>query len=118
MALSCTIVGQRLMDIRLLGPIEMQEGARRLGPTDFGGRKPRQLLEILLTERGHVVPRDRLIELLWADDPPRDVEATLDTYASLVRKRIGPDRLRTVKPGYAIDCLGTEVDVDRFQALA
>ncbi|HEX6511268.1 MAG TPA: BTAD domain-containing putative transcriptional regulator [Chloroflexota bacterium] len=106
------------MNIRLLGALQIERGGERLGPGDFAGRKPKQLLEILLNERGHIVPRDRLIELLWPADPPLNADATLDTYVSLVRKRLGSGELRSVKPGYLIDCSHAEVDVDRFEALA
>jgi len=39
------------LQISLFGPLEILDGSRRLGPADLGGLKPKQLLQILLTER-------------------------------------------------------------------
>lgn len=113
------------MRIRLLGPLEIEDGPRRLGPADFGGGKPKQLLEILLTERGKVVSKDRIADLLWHDELPQDASATIDTYVSVLRRHLEPATtharnsryIRRIRPGYLFDTSETEVDVDRFQAL-
>jgi len=113
------------MHIRLLGPLEIKDGPRRLGPADFSGRKPKQLLEILLTERGRVVSKDRIADLLWHDELPQDASATIDTYVSVLRRHLEPATLRArdsryirrVRPGYLFDASEVELDVDRFQAL-
>ncbi len=113
------------MHIRLLGPLEIEDGPRQLGPADFGGRKPKQLLEILLTERGRVVSKDRIADLLWHDELPQDASATIDTYVSVLRRHLEPATLhardsryvRRGHPGYLFDASEVEVDVDRFQAL-
>src|SRR5215469_18609830 len=113
------------MHIRLLGPLEIEDGTRRLGPADFSGRKPKQLLEILLTERGRVVPKDRIADLLWHDELPENASATIDTYMSVLRRHLEPTTrqardsryIRRRRPGYFFDTSQVEVDVDRFQAL-
>ncbi|HEX6551524.1 MAG TPA: BTAD domain-containing putative transcriptional regulator [Ktedonobacteraceae bacterium] len=113
------------MHIRLLGTLEIEDGVRRLGPGDFGGRKPKQLLEILLTERGKVVSKDRIADLLWPEELPQDASATIDTYVSVLRRHLEPASLhardsryiRRIRPGYLFDTSQVEVDVDRFQAL-
>src|SRR5260370_23378326 len=113
------------MQIRLLGALEIVDGPRRLGSADLGGRKPKQLLEILLTERGRVVSKDRLADLLWHDELPQDASATIDTYVSVLRRHLEPSTLhardsryvRRGHPGYLFDASEVEVDVDRFQAL-
>jgi hypothetical protein len=48
------------MRIHLFGSLLLELGERRLGPRDFGGVKPKQVLEILLAARGRPVPKDRL----------------------------------------------------------
>ena len=50
--------------MRMFGPLQLQAGGTRLGPRDLGGVKPKQLLEVLLLERGRPVPKDRIAELL------------------------------------------------------
>ena len=37
---------------------------------DLGPRLQRALLAILVVEAGHVVPVDRLLDLLWREEPP------------------------------------------------
>jgi DNA-binding SARP family transcriptional activator len=113
------------MHIRLLGPLEIEDGQRRFGPTDLGGRKPKQLLEILLNERGRVVSKDRIVDLIWPDELPQNAAATLDTYISVLRRHLEPYTIRArdshyihrVHPGYLFDASDVEIDVDRFQAL-
>jgi hypothetical protein len=46
---------------------------RCLGPRDFGGVKPKQLLEALLIQRGRPLTKDQLAEMIWGDSPPRRV---------------------------------------------
>ena len=50
--------------IRLFGSIAVVHAGRTLGPRDFGGSRPKQVLEILLAARGSPVPVDRLAEML------------------------------------------------------
>ena len=50
--------------IRLFGSIAVVHAGRTLGPRDFGGSRPKQVLEILLAARGRPVPVDRLAEML------------------------------------------------------
>ena len=113
------------MYIRLFGSLQIEDGQRWVGPDDLGGRKPKQLLEILLNERGRVVSKDRIVDLLWPDDLPQNAAATLDTYVSVLRRHLEPTivrardsrYLRRVHPGYLFDASEVEIDVDRFQAL-
>ena len=49
------------MEFRILGPLEVWEGDRRL---PLGGAKHRALLAILILNANRVVATDRLIELL------------------------------------------------------
>lgn len=114
------------MDIRLFGPMTIEDGPRRLGPADLGGRKPKQILEILLTERGHVVSKDRIADLLWPEGGPENPAGTIDTYVSVLRRHLEPSvarakeykRVRTVRPGYLFDTSDAEIDTDRFGRLA
>ena len=51
-----------MVQFRLLGPLEAQDGERRV---ELGRPKQRALLAVLLVHANHVVPLDRLIEELW-----------------------------------------------------
>jgi pimeloyl-ACP methyl ester carboxylesterase len=73
----------------MLGRLELAVARRTLGPRDLGGVKPKQLLEILLLERGRTVPKERLADLLWGDRLPQRVAATIETYVSVLRRALG-----------------------------
>jgi DNA-binding SARP family transcriptional activator len=113
---------QRLV-IRLFGPLQIEDGERMLGPRDLGGARPRQVLEILLMARGHRVPTDRLAELLWAQEQPQDAAASLQTFVSMLRRRLVPDRERarelvvTEPEAYRFATDRVELDLDRFDEL-
>jgi len=111
-----------MLTVRMFGSIELDVDQRRLGVGDFGARKPKQLLEILLCERGHAVAKDRIADLLWGQSLPRNPAATLETYMSVLRRQLAPDRperqlLVTEPGGYRIAAERIDVDIDRFDVL-
>jgi DNA-binding SARP family transcriptional activator len=112
--------GRRVLSVRLLGPLSVEDGSRVLGPRDFGGIKPKQLLEMLLCEGGRPVSKDRLADGLWGDRLPRNVEATLETYVSVLRRALGElgrDIVVTEQRAYRCALDRVSRDVDDFDAL-
>jgi DNA-binding SARP family transcriptional activator len=103
------------IEIRILGPLEaVCDGTQ----VRLGGPRQRALLALLATRAGTIVPRDRLIDELWGDEPPESALNVLQTYVSHLRKALPADLLLTRPPGYALD-LGThELDLRRFERLA
>ena len=95
-------------------------------PVDLGPRLQRALLAILVVEAGHVVPVDRLIDLLWREEPPAAAIASVQAYISQLRRVLEPGRparaparvLTTQEPGYVLRIADDQVDALRFQALA
>jgi len=59
---------------------------------DLGRRLQRTLLAILLVDAGHVVPADRLIDLLWREEPPTAAIASVQAYISQLRRVLEPER--------------------------
>jgi hypothetical protein len=51
-------------------------------PVDLGTRKQRALLAALAMHGGRPVSVDAIIDLLWGDDPPGAVTATLQAYVA------------------------------------
>src|SRR6266540_3674736 len=114
---------QRHPVIRLFGALEIEDGDRRLGPRDLGGSRPKQVLEILLAARGHHVPTERIAELLWGEDRPTDAGASIQTFVSVLRRRLVADRERSRKlviteaEAYRFATDLVELDLDRFDEL-
>jgi len=106
--------------VRMFGALEVQVEGTTLGARDLGGTKPRQLLEILLLERGRIVAKDRIADRLWGADLPQRVAATIESYVSVLRARLG-DRggqaaqlIVTAPGGYRLAGDRLRVDVDRY----
>jgi DNA-binding SARP family transcriptional activator len=74
---------------------------------------------VLLVQRGRIVPKHEIAEFVWGDALPRNVAATLETYVSVVRARLGPERrlVATEVGGYRFDAGGAGFDVDEFDGL-
>lgn len=94
--------------IRLFGSLSIEEGERNLGPRDLGGSRPKQVLEILLAARGHLVPTDRLAELVWGDSRPQNAAGSLQTFVSVLRRHLATDGER------ARELVVTEAEAYRF----
>jgi DNA-binding SARP family transcriptional activator len=101
-------------EFRLLGPLEaVVDGT----PVQLAAAKPRALLALLLLNRNRVVSTERLIDELWADEPPAQATKTLQVYVSQLRKALGADRLVTRPPGYLLRVEDGELDLERFEQL-
>ncbi|HEX3591550.1 MAG TPA: BTAD domain-containing putative transcriptional regulator [Pseudonocardiaceae bacterium] len=112
-----------MLHVRLFGDTRVLDGTRMLGPGDFGGLKPRLILEALALQRGQQISKDRLADILWPDRPPPDHRATLESYVSLLRRRLQPGTparqsvIRTVPRGYLLDHDAVRTDLDVFDDL-
>ena len=115
-------MGAAVVEFRILGPLELWDGHRSL---HLGGAKQRSLLAILLTQANQVVATDRLIELIWPDEPPNTAGHSLQVYVSELRKVVEPARpagaphtvLLSQPPGYLIQLGPDQLDVSRFHRL-
>jgi DNA-binding SARP family transcriptional activator len=83
----------------------------------LGGGKQQALLAILVLRANEVVSSDRLIDGLWAGEPPATALKTLQVYVSQLRKRLGANAIVTRAPGYVLRLDGNDVDLSRFEAL-
>lgn len=104
-----------LADLRVLGPVEVVAAGMKL---PLGGRRQRALLALLLTTPRQPIPSDRLIDELWAGEPPDGSDTTLRSYVSRLRATLeGVVAIRAVSGGYAIDVEPDRIDSVRFEAL-
>lgn len=93
------------MQIALCGELVIElDGNRR----KLRGRHGRMLFAYLVLNRDRAVPRDELIDALWADRPPADAPASLRAHLSRLRAALGAatlegkEALRLVLPPDAI----------------
>lgn len=112
-----------MFEIRVFGQTEVRSGDRRLLLGDFDGAKPRQVLELLTLNRGRVVTKPHLADLLWEGAPPPGYVATLEGYVSLLRRALQPgvrpreSVVRTAQGGYLLDPALVRIDLDTFDRL-
>ena len=103
-----------MVEFRILGPLEVAEGSRHL---PLGGPRQRAVLAILLLHRGEVVSTDRLIDELWAEQPPSKATKTVQVYVSNLRKALGNGMLVTEGRGYLLRTTAGQLDLNRFDSL-
>jgi DNA-binding SARP family transcriptional activator len=109
------------MRYRILGPLELLDGAGR--PVPLGGSRERVLLATLLLGANRVVSRDRLIDALWGDHPPGSAANALQVNVSKLRRTLAsapgtPGPVHTRSPGYLLRTSPGELDAERFEELA
>ncbi|MBV9004403.1 MAG: AAA family ATPase [Solirubrobacterales bacterium] len=111
------------LTIRLFGSIAVEHGERRLGPRDFGGSRPKQVLEILLAARGGPVTVERLAEMLWGEGVPGNFAASIQTFVSTLRRHLCADTgcarelIVTERGAYRFAVEHADIDLDRFDRL-
>ncbi|HSO65100.1 MAG TPA: winged helix-turn-helix domain-containing protein, partial [Ornithinibacter sp.] len=76
------------MRVRVLGSTGV-EGPQ--GPVPMPARKPRSILAALALTPGVTTSADRLVDLVWGDDPPAGAHGTLHAYISGLRRVLEPD---------------------------
>ncbi|ANY22838.1 BTAD domain-containing putative transcriptional regulator [Gordonia terrae] len=101
--------------IGLLGPIAVGScpvGAERPDRlVGVPGLRARRLLVALALAEGHLRSADRLIDDVWADDPPRSPHSALHTQVSRLRKLLPEGVLEGTENGYRLRNTRTDLDV-------
>jgi len=102
------------LEFRVLGPLEaLADGT----PAKLGGSRPRAVLAVLLLHSSQVVSTSRLIDEVWAEDPPDTAANVLQGYVSQLRKELGRDTIETREPGYLLRVDHDSLDLNRFERL-
>ena len=107
------------MEYRILGPLEVlgDDGT----PVALAGMRERTLLASLLLSANHVVSTDRLIDVLWGEEPPPSASNALQVYVSKLRRKLesasSTSPIRTQHRGYVLTTLPGELDAARFEEL-
>jgi predicted ATPase/DNA-binding SARP family transcriptional activator len=103
------------MEVRMLGPLEVIADDGSIATP--AGLKERVLLAVLALARGPV-PGDRLVDVLWGEDPPGNPSNALQARVSALRRSLGRSDAVVLDPaGYALDVEPDQVDARQFEAL-
>jgi DNA-binding SARP family transcriptional activator len=110
------------VQFRVLGPLEVVDGDRRLR---LGGPRQRSVLALLLLASNRVVAIGQISQQMWGDRPPARSAGTLQAYVWHLRRALEPDRpagaapqyLRTRPPGYQLTVSTDELDLLQFDRL-
>jgi DNA-binding SARP family transcriptional activator/tetratricopeptide (TPR) repeat protein len=111
-------------EFRLLGPVEVWDGARSVST---GPPRQRSVLAALLVDAGRPVAWEALVDRVWGEAPPEGVRHALHTHIARIRRVLadagqGPDRNSAVplvhrSGGYVLEVAPELVDIHRFRAL-
>ena len=105
------------MEIRVLGPVEIEVGGR---PVALGAPKQRAVLSLLALQASSTVSIDRLIEGLWGEEPPATAAKMVQLYVSQLRRLVAEDdgaQIVTHGRGYELRLDPEAVDAARFERL-
>ncbi|HEY1517298.1 MAG TPA: AfsR/SARP family transcriptional regulator [Solirubrobacteraceae bacterium] len=99
----------------MLGPLEALVDGE---PARLGGPRQRALLAVLLVHANEVVPVARLVDEVWAEQPPVTAGNVLQTYVSQLRKVLGRDAIATRGRGYVAAVAEGALDLRVFERRA
>ena len=71
----------------------------------------------MLLEAGRVVSRDRLVDALWGESPPKAATTSLQVYVHGLRQALGAERIETHGVGYSVRTEPGELDLEQFDRL-
>ena len=100
------------MDFRILGPLEVRDGAREVR---LRGGKERALLALLLVNANRTLALERIVDGLWGENVPETAQKMVQVYVSHLRKVLTPETLHTRPPGYALVLEQEQLDLYRFE---
>lgn len=99
------------MGIQVLGPLAV-------GGSDGYGLRDRVVLEVLVVRANEAVDTEVLADALWAEDPPTSWPKVVQGCISRLRKKLGPDAIRTTSHGgYVLRVTEDQVDSHRFERM-
>lgn len=107
------------VEFRILGPMEVGVAGEAV---PLAGPRQRAVLALLVLHANEVVPRDRLIDDIWGDEPPAEAAATLRVYVARLRKILSvangaAPTLEALRNGYVLRVAPERIDLNRFKAL-
>jgi DNA-binding SARP family transcriptional activator len=90
------------IELRLAGTFGVIRGGTELPEREVGSRKSRTLLKLLAVERPTLVSVDRIVDVLWAGQPPAAAEHNVATLVSRLRGVLGSGIIVGGRHGYRL----------------
>lgn len=84
-------------------------------PLAVGSTKSQTVLAVLALSAGSVVPVTRLVDLVWAEQPPPAAQKALQWHVARLRGTLGSEAIVRVGAAYQLAVAPDAVDVTRFQ---
>ena len=112
-SIAASVATDRALTVRMVGAFSVESPAGVLTAAEVGSYKARSLLALLAVERGRLVPVDRIIDILWGDEPPVRAARNVATLVSRLRTVLGGQVVVGGPTGYR---LGGGVAVDLYGA--
>jgi predicted ATPase/DNA-binding SARP family transcriptional activator len=108
---------QPALSVALLGPLALRVDG---GDVAVPGARRRALLAALALGSGRVIGADRLVDILWPEEPPENAAQALYNHVSRLRSHLGAraERLERHGGGYRLRLEPDELDVDVARRLA
>ncbi|GAA3773328.1 BTAD domain-containing putative transcriptional regulator [Streptomyces phyllanthi] len=111
------------LEIRILGPLDIQVGSRRM---ELRAPRLQATLGLLLLRADEIVPVQHLVESIWEDAVPSDPSNQVAACVSMLRRSfrkfgVNKELLITQSPGYRFVAEGVRLDtstVRRLRSLA
>ncbi|ONM49769.1 BTAD domain-containing putative transcriptional regulator [Nocardia donostiensis] len=103
------------MQIGLLGPLEIRTDDG--GLLEVPGARLRALLITLALEPGRAVPKTKLVDWIWGEQPPADATNALQALVSRLRRVLPDGSLDVQAGGYRLVVDPGTVDAVRFDQL-
>jgi predicted ATPase/DNA-binding SARP family transcriptional activator len=101
------------MEFRILGPLEVYEQETEI---PLGKPQERAVLAALLLHANQPLSRERLVDMVWGESPPRTASGALYNHISHLRKSLC-GRVETYNGGYTLRLEADELDRDLFESL-
>jgi DNA-binding SARP family transcriptional activator/Tfp pilus assembly protein PilF len=104
------------MEFRVLGPVRATHGDQEI---PLGRRRERLVLGLLVLNHGHLVPAERLADIVWGGDPPDSARTELKVAVSRLRgcfKDTSQVTIHFDRYGYRLDLADATVDAHAFTA--